>query len=412
MSRKTRKLIWSAPLVAVLAVVGALAMFVMLAPDGVQAHEPGANTAPHQPPNPVTGIEVTTPTAEEGGRTSLRVTWNAPEGGEDPTMYRVDISTDARIWHNSIGGELSTDTLMKSDAESACTTDDAEDSCHTVDNLQSDMTYHFRVFAMNYFGTSPISVDETIVSGKTLAVDPPDQLTGLMATDYHDEKIVLYWDEPVDTGGAPVVWYCLAIAASPSGPFANLADVDSTTDLVAHEATPAEVCRDAAEATDYDDVMEAVNALAAGTETDPVVIVVDSEDGPMYEHEELSAPDVIALRYRVYAVTDDNGDMAGGRRVARAASNTATGRTIALPDDETERPASPGAPENLRGVAFATTYSDGTDADDPTDDTVTGDVLYFYWNHPEGFSTETDDVANNDIPQPWDSSGPGSDREC
>ena len=50
MSRKTRKLIWSAPLVAVLAVAGALAMFVMLAPNGALAHEAGANTAPHQPP--------------------------------------------------------------------------------------------------------------------------------------------------------------------------------------------------------------------------------------------------------------------------------------------------------------------------------------------------------------------------
>ena len=34
MSRKTRKLIWSAPLVAVLAVVGALAMFAALSPGG------------------------------------------------------------------------------------------------------------------------------------------------------------------------------------------------------------------------------------------------------------------------------------------------------------------------------------------------------------------------------------------
>ena len=37
MSRKTRKLIWSAPLVAVLAVAGALAMFVALSPNGAQA---------------------------------------------------------------------------------------------------------------------------------------------------------------------------------------------------------------------------------------------------------------------------------------------------------------------------------------------------------------------------------------
>ena len=50
MSRKTRKLIWSAPLVAVLAVAGALALFVALAPGAAQAeHE--------ELPGPVTGLK-------------------------------------------------------------------------------------------------------------------------------------------------------------------------------------------------------------------------------------------------------------------------------------------------------------------------------------------------------------------
>ena len=47
MSRKTRKLIWSAPLVAVLAVAGALVIFVALGPNGAQANHvtiPGAPT--------------------------------------------------------------------------------------------------------------------------------------------------------------------------------------------------------------------------------------------------------------------------------------------------------------------------------------------------------------------------------
>ena len=39
MSRKTRKLMWSVPLVAAVAVIGALAAFVMLAPNGALAHE-------------------------------------------------------------------------------------------------------------------------------------------------------------------------------------------------------------------------------------------------------------------------------------------------------------------------------------------------------------------------------------
>ena len=66
MSRKTRKLIWSAPLVAVLAVAGALALFVALAPGAAQAdHE--------ELPGPVTGLK-----AEADGRTMMDLSWNAP----------------------------------------------------------------------------------------------------------------------------------------------------------------------------------------------------------------------------------------------------------------------------------------------------------------------------------------------
>ena len=44
MSRKTRKLIWSVPLVAVLAVAGALAIFATLAPGAVCAERPARHT--------------------------------------------------------------------------------------------------------------------------------------------------------------------------------------------------------------------------------------------------------------------------------------------------------------------------------------------------------------------------------
>ena len=48
MSRKMRKLIWSAPLVAVFAVAGALAMFAALGPGFKPA---AANTAARRPPS-------------------------------------------------------------------------------------------------------------------------------------------------------------------------------------------------------------------------------------------------------------------------------------------------------------------------------------------------------------------------
>ena len=46
MSRKTRNLIWSVPLVATLAIVGALALFMTLAPNQTEAQ---ANRAPGMP---------------------------------------------------------------------------------------------------------------------------------------------------------------------------------------------------------------------------------------------------------------------------------------------------------------------------------------------------------------------------
>ena len=390
MSRKTRKLMWSVPLIAAVAVIGVLAAYVMLAPGEAQAHS-AVDSSIHLPPDPVTGIDVTTPSAADGGRTSLRVTWNVPTGGDPVETYRIDMSKHTRIWHNVIGGERSSDVLTESMAMSSCDAeDDAGNRCYTVDELDSDTTYHFRVFAMNDFGTSPISVDETIGSGKTLAVAPPDRVTGLDATDFHDEKIVLYWDEPVDNGGAEIVLYCIAVASSPDGDFADLADTTIGNQLAAHaNATAAEVCRDADEATDYDGVMAAVNGLADGTGTDPVAIVVDAmdEDGnavTMYENEGLDDPDIVALRYRLYVVTDDNGDeVMGGRRISRAASNTATGRTVSLPDAAPEREKTPAAPENLRAVAFSEDVG-GTGV--PQADSS---ELYFYWTTPSNYPKVT-----------------------
>ena len=57
MSRKTRKLIWSAPLVAVLAVAGALVMFAAQGPGSVFA-----NPLPDAPSN----LEVTAATGNDG----------------------------------------------------------------------------------------------------------------------------------------------------------------------------------------------------------------------------------------------------------------------------------------------------------------------------------------------------------
>ena len=70
MSRKTRKLIWSAPLVAVLAVAGVLAMFAACSPTGsAQADHIGLPGAP---------MNVTAEAAETDGHETLILKWEAP----------------------------------------------------------------------------------------------------------------------------------------------------------------------------------------------------------------------------------------------------------------------------------------------------------------------------------------------
>ena len=46
MSRKTRKLMWSVPLIAAVAVIGALVAYVMLAPGGALAHSGTVSVRP------------------------------------------------------------------------------------------------------------------------------------------------------------------------------------------------------------------------------------------------------------------------------------------------------------------------------------------------------------------------------
>ena len=99
MSRKTRKLIWSAPLMAAIAVIGALALFVTLAPNGVQAHDvPGVVTDLNAQPAP---DDPATPEVE--GRTQIKLTWKAPTGTDmEITGYRIDRSEDGHVWNELV----------------------------------------------------------------------------------------------------------------------------------------------------------------------------------------------------------------------------------------------------------------------------------------------------------------------
>ena len=199
MSRKTRKLIWSAPLVAVFAIVGALAAFGALGIGGVFANE-----VTNQPMN----LKVS-PVDGSAGRTALVLTWDAPASGETPTGYRIDVSKDNKTYTFLAMTDASTRTYTHSG----------------VPGSTSGTTRYYRVFATNQHGAGRVSTWE---DGVTTKITTPGQVRPFDWSSTDPTKVVLTWTAP-DDGGAAILGYC--IRAWPTGteaPVANLADVSAT----------------------------------------------------------------------------------------------------------------------------------------------------------------------------------------
>ena len=158
MSRKTRKLMWSMPLIAAVAVIGALALFLTQEPDGASAQQ-------MELPGMVQNLKVE-PYTDGIPQEKLEVTWDPPAGGVPVTGYRIDLSLDGSRWLSYIVNQGTTN-LSRVYPEG------------TDNNLKAGQTRHFRVFALNEHGTGPGISD----SGSTAASNVPDRPTGLMATD-------------------------------------------------------------------------------------------------------------------------------------------------------------------------------------------------------------------------------------
>ena len=396
MSRKTRKLIWSAPLVAVLAVAGALAIFVALSSHEVLAHE----AAIHGLPGPVTGLDANPATDNPGtgeleSRSAITLNWDTPDTATSgvPTGYRIDYSDDTRVWRNL------EPNLSEAMADANCgTSADADQRCYTNVDLEPNKLRYYRVFAMSGDITGPVSVDPTYNFATTVDYADPSVVRVLTATTHHREMIDLTWQAPMDNGGAEVMWYCLQV-----GPLDDnfLALTDAS-------------CLNATEATDIDlnPFVTRINELADADETNPtapVVIVIPASE-TAFSHTGLGGraanagadppvvamPDVLSLRYRLYAVTDkdgkedtvNEGTVADQRRISMAASNTAVGRTRAgLPNVSTPVTVKPGRIQSLRYVASV----DGTAAQ-----------LILYWQMPANYpAAETEKADNWTVQVDW-----------
>ena len=249
MSRKTRKLIWSAPLLAAFAVVGALALFVALSPNLAQAHDvPGVPTDLSAMPAP---DDPNTPAVE--GRTQIKLTWKAPTGADmGITGYRIDRSEgdDGHVWMKLVENTGTPDVLEYTDP---------------VKGSASGSTYFYRVFAVNTTGVGPMSVVE---DGTTLPLEKPDAPSPVMATANGATEIVVKWKPPADDGGSTVTKY--RIIWDPPG-------TDSFPDAT---------------------------EITAGTRTVEGDVCEFSASGGYleYRHKKLTANQ--EFRYRVYAIND------------------------------------------------------------------------------------------------------------
>ena len=195
MSRKTRKLIWSVPLIAAVAVIGALAAFMTLAPNNTAQAQ--ADTAPGRP-GTLTAVAFADGTPE----TEILLTWSAPTTGGSPTHYRIDQSTN--------GGN--TWTALRSNVN---------DTRFLHSGLNAGETFHYQVFAVSGNLVSPRSNSATATTDPVVKPESPDNLVAMvmghddtpMIADHADDLTMnLEWTAPPDPAGAPVLGYVVQYA--------------------------------------------------------------------------------------------------------------------------------------------------------------------------------------------------------
>ena len=212
MRTKARKLIWSAPLVAVFAVVGALALFATLAPDEAAAQTLAA-------PGQVQNV-----TLESTGPTSIKLAWDPPTEGGRPTAYRIDVSDDGLTWELLAGSWPSQN----------------DDYDHT--GLSARETKHYRIFAHNTSGSriGPVAfpmptwatTDASTAPGNPMDVTATKGVSVRPPAPNADTrtKITVRWDEPDAPPGTSIHQYKIAYAVDPED--LGLYDQVQTLDVV------------------------------------------------------------------------------------------------------------------------------------------------------------------------------------
>ena len=233
MSRKTRKLIWSAPLLAVLAVAAALAMFAAQTPIGAQAQDA---QDPLGPPRELT--------ATADGQKVIVLEWKPPTtSAEDVTAYRVDKSKDGKVWMQEVPA-----------------TAGLQDIFYDHTGLMPGDTMYYRVFAI--YGNKGEGEPSEVASATTDAAKAPGKPTGLTLANgsIAESTIGLTWVAPTATGGSDITGY--KIEQSEDDSTWTTIKADTGTTGLTYEATGLIV------GTEYHYRVSAINKVGTGMPSD------------------------------------------------------------------------------------------------------------------------------------------------
>lgn len=295
MSRKTKKLMWSVPLVAVFAVVGALAAFIALAPSEALAQDNVLG-----PPRDVT--------ATKDGQGVIELSWTPPStSAEDVTGYRIDMSDDGKAWKAEESNTGSTDTVY----------DDG--------SLMPGTMKYYRVFAI--YGTMGEGEPSEVVSATTDPAMVPGKPTGLTlagGTPSDVSGFLLTWAAPSSDGGSAITGYKIERLKDGETTWMTVkADTGLTNTITVDCAACPYQDTGLSQATEYDYRVSAINKVGTGmpseSESSTTAASTTGPDAPTGLTAQGSNSQV-TLRW--LAPSDPDGDPITGYIVERSRDST------------------------------------------------------------------------------------------
>ena len=227
MKTKTRKFIWSAPLVAAFAIIGALTLAgVLLLPNADQAaaQDGGFDTAP------TAGPTVTAAT----GNTEVTLTIEA--ASQDAAGRGQPTNTGYKIQHYR-GSAAPTDEDDWIDSGTV-TADSLGYARFVVTGLTNDSAYVFRAAATRGDDVGAYTADGSVGSA-TPAATTPGKVTGITlkqtgnvvtndagtdtdpADDYDEWAVLVSWMPPANDGGSDIIGYVVQVSGATASTFTD-----------------------------------------------------------------------------------------------------------------------------------------------------------------------------------------------